>query len=74
VNSSAQRPAALTARIGRAVRVGARSRGRLWLRDTGDGWSLLDRDGGVCLRGPGLAGRRQWLEFASSHGVLAVLS
>jgi hypothetical protein len=65
---------ALVRRFDRVVRVRSASRDRLWLRPSGDGWSLLDCDGGVLFRGPGRSGRRHCLEFASSHGVLAVLS
>jgi hypothetical protein len=59
------------------IRVDARGREavsrRLSLRPTGDGWSLLAPSGEVVFRGFGLAGRRQCLEFAREHGVLAVL-
>lgn len=48
--------------------------GRLWLRATGDGWSLLDPSGKVLFSGLGQSSRRQCLEFARRRGVLAVLS
>ena len=48
--------------------------GRVWLRATGDGWSLLDPSGKVLFQGMGISSRRQCLEFARSRGVLAVLS
>jgi hypothetical protein len=44
------------------------------LRPTEDGWSLLAPNGQVVFRGLGTASRRQCLEFARSHGVLAVVS
>jgi hypothetical protein len=47
---------------------------RVWLCATGDGWSLLDPSGEVLFSGLGRSSRRQCLEFARSHGVLAVLS
>jgi hypothetical protein len=47
---------------------------RLWLRATGDGWSLVDSNGDVVFRGVGRASRRQCLEFAREHGVLTVLT
>jgi hypothetical protein len=47
---------------------------RLWLRATGDGWSLVDPDGHALFHALGLSGRRECLEFARSRGVLAVLS
>ena len=48
--------------------------GRLWLRATSDGWSLLDPSGKVLFYGLGQSSRRECLEFARSRGVLAVLS
>ena len=48
--------------------------GRVWLRATDDGWSLLDPSGKVLFHGLGQSSRRQCLEFARSRGVLAVLS
>jgi hypothetical protein len=72
--SMAHKPAALAQRISHPARIGGARSDRLWLRNTGDDWSLLDCGGGVLFRGLGLAGRRQCLEFASSRGVLAVLS
>jgi hypothetical protein len=47
---------------------------RMWLRATGDGWSLVDHDGQVLFHAMGLSGRRECLEFARERGVLAVLS
>ena len=48
--------------------------GRVWLRATSDGWSLLDPSGKLLFSGLGRSSRRRCLEFARSHGVLAVLS
>ena len=48
--------------------------GRVWLCATSDGWSLLDPSAKVLFAGLGQSSRRQCLEFARSHGVLAVLS
>jgi hypothetical protein len=47
---------------------------RVWLRATSDGWSLLDPSGKLLFSGLGQSSRRHCLEFARSHGVLAVLS
>jgi hypothetical protein len=47
---------------------------RLWLRATGDSWSLMNSDGEVLFYGQGLAGRRECLDFARSVGALCVLS
>jgi hypothetical protein len=58
----------------RTARPDDQSSGRVWLRDTAGGWSLLDARGDVLFQGAGLAGRRQCLEFASARGVVAVLS
>jgi hypothetical protein len=52
----------------------ARGTTQLRLRATGDGWSLIDADGAMVFRGFGLGGRRECLEFARRHGVLAVFS
>ena len=56
------------------VRLAEGPPGRLWLRATSDGWSLLDPSGKVLFGGLGQSSRRQCLEFARSRGVLAVLS
>lgn len=45
---------------------------RLYLRPTGDGWSVLNSAGEVLFCGLGLAGRRRCLEFARDIGVLLV--
>ena len=61
----------------RPVEAGQRSglgRGRLKLLPTGDGWSLIGPDGAIAFRALGTRARRDCLEFARAHGVLAVFS
>jgi hypothetical protein len=48
--------------------------GRLSLRRSEDGWSLIGRDGAVVFRGFGLASRRECLQYARAVGVLVVLA
>ncbi len=47
---------------------------RLRLLPSGDGWSLVGRDGKVVFEALGTGGRRECLRFAQAHGVLAVFS
>jgi hypothetical protein len=56
------------------VRGEVQSRVRLRLLPSGDGWSLVGPDGELVFQALGTGGRRQCLEFARAHGVLAVLS
>jgi hypothetical protein len=44
------------------------------LRPTEDGWSLVAPTGELLFRGLGLRARRECLEYARDHGVLAVMS
>jgi hypothetical protein len=74
MTSVAHHPAAFAVHVDRDPRLRDESDGRLYLRATGDGWSLLNPAGEVLFRGFGLAGRRQCLEFARANGVLAVLA
>jgi hypothetical protein len=69
----ANRPAAIELHAGLGV-LADRIPDRLWLRATGDGWSLVAPDGHVLFHALGLSGRRECLEFARERGVLAVLS
>ncbi len=74
VTASATTPTAFEIRtLGRAHRRD-RADGRMSLRATEDGWSLVAPDGTVVFRGLGLAGRRQCLQYAREHGVLCVYS
>jgi hypothetical protein len=54
----------------REVRAGVRLR----LLPSGDGWSLVAPDGKLVYQSLGIGGRRDCLEFARAHGVLAILS
>jgi hypothetical protein len=47
---------------------------RLRLLPSGDGWSLVGPDGKVVFQALGNGGRRECLQFARAHGVLAVFS
>ena len=72
--SIASHPAAFVVRSGRLSRPLDKTADRLYLRATGDGWSLLTSDGQVLLRGLGRGARRQCLEFARELGVLVVFA
>jgi hypothetical protein len=74
MTSLAPHPAALVVRPGRRPWARDETDDRLYLRPTGDGWSLLNSAGGVLLHRLGLAGRRQCLEFARELGVLVVFA
>jgi hypothetical protein len=45
----------------------------LRLRQHGDGWALVTRDGQLVFQAPGLRGRRRCLQYARAEGVLALL-
>jgi hypothetical protein len=45
---------------------------RLRLLPTGDGWSLVTRDGRLVFSALGLSGRRSCLQFALDKGVVAL--
>jgi hypothetical protein len=47
-----------------------------WLRllPSGEGWSLVRPNGGLVFQALGTGGRRECLEFARAHGVVALLS
>jgi hypothetical protein len=47
---------------------------QLRLRPTEDGWSLIGPRGEVVFRGLGVRARRECLEYARDHGVVAVFS
>ncbi len=69
----APHPAACELRSGPQIRRRRdEAAGRLYLRPTGDGWSVLNSAGEVLFCGFGLAGRRRCLEFARDMGVLLV--
>lgn len=46
----------------------------LRLLPTGDGWTLIDRDGRVVFEALGTRARHDCLEFARARGVLGVVS
>ena len=54
-------------------RTSSRTSLRLRLVQSGDGWALVGPDGVVVFRALGTRGRRECLEFARAHGVLALL-
>lgn len=69
----APHPAAFELRSGSQLRrTRDEAADRLYLRPTGDGWSVLNSAGEVLFWGFGLAGRRRCLEFARGIGVLVV--
>ena len=69
----APHPAAFELRSGAQIRRPRdEAADRLYLRPTGDGWSVLTSAGELLFYGFGLAGRRQCLEFARGIGVLVV--
>lgn len=72
MTSLAHHPAAAIVRTGAQSRARDEAADRLYLRPTGDGWSLLNADGQVLLRGLGVGARRQCLEVARELGVLVV--
>jgi hypothetical protein len=74
VVSATHTPIAVEIRIPGHSRAQDAAARRVSLWATEDGWSLLAPDGTVMFRGLGLAGRRQCLEYAREHGVLAVYS
>lgn len=45
----------------------------LRLRQQGDGWALVTRDGQLVFQAPGLRGRRRCLQYARAEGVVALL-
>ncbi len=74
VSSLAYRPAAFTIRVAerRSLRLDL---GRYpILAPTEDGWSLVGPTGELLFRGFGVRGRRECLEFARDHGIVAVMS
>ena len=74
MSALAHRPAAFAIRMANQRDASHTATDTLTLRPTGDGWALLGSGGDVVFRALGLGGRRQCLEFARAHGVVAVLS
>lgn len=70
--SSAPHPAVFAVRSGRLARPRYEAVDRLYLRPSGDGWSLVNSAGEVLLRGLGLGSRRQCLQLARDMGALVV--
>jgi hypothetical protein len=70
--ASAPRPAACELRGG--DQAGVRATGRLLLRPSEDGWSLITQQGELVFRGHGLDSRQRALELAYERGALVVLS
>jgi hypothetical protein len=71
---SAPHPSAFELRAGRRPWPREEVADRLYLRETGDGWSLLNSRGEVLIHGLGLGARRKCLEFAREVGVLVVFA
>ena len=74
MTSLASTPPVLELRAVDARERSALGGGRFRLLPTSDGWSLVGPDGAVAFRGLGARARRECLEFARAHGVLAVFS
>jgi hypothetical protein len=74
MSALAPKPAAFALRLADRPSVQSASSGYLRLRATEDGWSLIGTGGAVVFHGLGAQGRRQCLEYARAHGILAVLS
>ena len=74
MSAVAHKPAAFAVRTVGSLDAKSTAAGTLTLRPTEDGWALVGADGQVVFRALGVRGRRQCLEFARAHGVLAVLS
>ena len=51
----------------------ARAR-QLRLLPNGDGWSLVNLDGELVFSALGTGGRRECLNFAATHGVVALIA
>ncbi len=68
----ARTPARFEIRRGLQALKGASGAWRCSLRATDEGWSLLAPGGRIIFRGLGSGSRRECLEFARVHGVLAV--
>ena len=74
MSALAPRPAAFALRMAGKPDASSSAAGTLVLRPTEDGWALVGATGGVVFRALGVRGRRRCLEFARTHGVVAVLS
>ena len=74
MSAIAHKPAAFALRLGAKPLAEAAVPGYLRLRPTEDGWSLVGTAGDVVFHALGLRGRRQCLEYARAHGIVAVLS
>lgn len=74
MSAIADKPAAFALRLGARPFAEAAVPGYLRLRPTEDGWSLIGAAEDIVFHALGLRGRRQCLEYARAHGVVAVLS
>ena len=74
MSALAHRPAAFAIRMAGKLESSSTAPGTLTLRPTEDGWALIGSDGKVVFRALGVRGRRQCLEFARAHSIVAVLS
>jgi hypothetical protein len=74
MSAIAHKPAAFALRLGERPTTQTATPGYLRLRPTEDGWSLIGTAGDIVFHAIGLRGRRQCLEYARAHGIVAVLS
>lgn len=74
VSSLAHRPAAFAIHVAEPRRLRRALRRYPLLAPTEDGWSLVGPTGELLFRGSGMRGRRECLEFARDHGIVAVMS
>jgi hypothetical protein len=74
MSAIAHKPAAFSVRLGTKPFAEAAVPGYLRLRPTEDGWSLIGTAGDIVFHALGPRGRRQCLEYARAHGIVAVLS
>jgi hypothetical protein len=58
----------------KALPIDAGGSRRLKLLPSGDGWSLVGPSGELVFEALGTRGRRECLEYARAHGVLAIFS
>ena len=74
MSAIAHKPAAFALRLAKRPNVETATPGYLRLRPSQDGWSLISNAGDVVFHGLGPRGRRECLEYARAHGIVAVLS
>ncbi len=74
VSSLAYRPTAFAIHVAEPRRLRHALGRHPLLAPTEDGWSLVGPAGELLFRGFGVRGRRECLEFARDHGIVAVMS